>query len=58
MQPGSKVRIAAPEHMLPQTLIRYAGRVGLLLRWEDEMAAVRFGNRIVMVAAGHLEGVG
>lgn len=57
MQPGSKVRIANRAHALPQTLLCYVGRVGVLIQWEDEIAVVRFGAAVVLVAAGHLEKV-
>lgn len=56
-QPGSKVRIAAPQHMIPQTLVGFLGRVGVLIQWEDEISVCRFGNQVILVAAGHLEGV-
>ena len=55
MQPGARVRIVAREDLLPQTLIRFVGRVCVLIQWEDEIAVCRFGDRVVLVAAGHLE---
>lgn len=57
MQLGSKVRIVSGAQSLPQTLIRFVGRVGVLIQWEDEIAVVRFGAATILVAAGHLEKV-
>ncbi len=52
---GSKVRIVAHPSALPQTLIAFVGRVGVLVQWEDEIAVVKFGARVLLVASGHLE---
>lgn len=55
MPPGSRVRIVAHPSALPQTLAPFAGRIGVLVQWEDEMAVVKFGSHLLLVAAGHLE---
>lgn len=54
MTPGSKVRIVSHSSALPQTLIAFIGRVGVLIEWEDEIAVVKFGSRVLLVAAGHI----
>lgn len=55
MPPGSRVRIIAHPSALPQTLAPFAGRIGVLVQWEDEMAVVQFGSRVMLIAAGRLE---
>lgn len=57
MSSGARVRIVAARSTLPQTLIRHVGRVGVLVQWEDEIAVVRFGGEVALVAASHLEAV-
>lgn len=55
IKPGSRVRIVSPANCLPQTLVGFQNRIGLLVQWEEEMAVVRFGDCLVIVAASHLE---
>jgi hypothetical protein len=54
MLPGSRVLIHSPASALPQTLVPFSGRSGILIDWEGETAIVKIGGKVFVIAAGHV----